>query len=190
MAMRPAVAVLAASLAACAAAPSAEIYFSSATATLQSDGSTVIATASALRSGPGLFSAKEWEDHSLRARVQRDGSVAGYELRETLAYRDESVRRFRTVRIETPDGTVSPELRTLANEKDCISSRSGLACTQFTYVSVPLEESLVSALAENKSAQWKLTFEPESGDPYVATVSAAEAAGLMRRIEAFREQRR
>jgi hypothetical protein len=94
------------------------------------------------------------------------------------------------VRLETPTGTVSPELRTLANEKDCVSSRSGLACTQFTYVSVPLEESLVRALADSKSAQWKLTFEPEAGEAYVATVTSAEAAGLMRRIEAFREQRR
>jgi hypothetical protein len=196
-----AIAVLAAVLGGCAA-PSREAqgqgaavlsqeHFRS-TATVEDsaqEGIATVSTVKGLQEKRALFGGT-WGDNYLRAFIDKKTGRATIQLQQLIYYVDTGWYSFQTVGIETASGVQTRPLTVfrLGEGADCAGASHG--CTRVEQVAIDLDEPLLRAVAgrqrPDQPVEWKFTFASLAGKVYRDTMSAAEVAGFLEAIDAYR----
>ncbi len=126
-----------------------------------------------------------WHDEFLTAVIDRDSGQVSYRLDVSFTYRGAS-RSYKTAEYRGITQLETVPVRVL--KRVAINCPTG-ECTYTEYLEIPLDEALLRHIEEGyvpgKSALWSFRIIPKSGLDYRGSLSNAEVAGLLAKVDAY-----
>lgn len=124
-----------------------------------------------------------WNDHFLRAFVDKRSGKVRYQLYQVIYYRD-AWRYYTMANYETSAGPQSVEATVIS--RDVLSCSGSSGCTFVEHVAFDIPESVLrDVAARGVGGEWSYKFKSKAGIDFPSQVIPAEAAGLMMRVSAY-----
>jgi hypothetical protein len=132
-----------------------------------------------------------WNDYFLRAFIDKKSGKVTYQLYLAMRYQDKGWRNFNRVNYDTPEGVKSESATIISRDVDCANSQ---------YTGCKFEEHLAILLTEKDVRELASTYNParptalmfkassQSGVEFQDGVLAAEAAGLLLKVDQYRAE--
>jgi hypothetical protein len=125
-------------------------------------------------------------DNFLRAIVDKQTGLTVIQLYQTIMYTGQW-RHFRSANYQSPDGLRSTPLIAIEN---AVPTCNGGLCVHDDQVAFDIPEQdlrrIVAAQAGGSEALWRFKFNATSGEDWEDSISVAEIAGLLRRLDQLR----
>ena len=126
-----------------------------------------------------------WHDEFLTAVIDRDSGQVSYQLDVSFTYRGAS-RSYKTAEYRGITQLETVPVRVL--KRVAINCPTG-ECTYTEYLEIPLDEALLRHIQEGyvpgKPALWSFRIIPKAGLDYRGSLSNAEVAGLLAKVDAY-----
>jgi hypothetical protein len=126
-----------------------------------------------------------WHDEFLTAVIDHDSGQVSYRMDVSITYRG-TARSYRTAEYRGIGQLETVPVRVL--KRTVINCPTG-ECTYTEYLAVPLDEALIRHLAEGyvpgKSELWSFRIVAKGGSDYRGSLSNAEVAGLLAKVDAY-----
>ena len=126
-----------------------------------------------------------WHDEFLTALINRDTGQVSYRMDVSITYRG-SARSYRTAEYPGIGQLVAEPVSVV--KRVVINCPTG-ECTYTDYLTVPLDEALLRHLAQGyvpgKPELWSFRIAAKGGPEYRGSLSNAEVAGLLAKVDAY-----
>lgn len=133
-----------------------------------------------------------WDDHFFRAFVDKKTGKVTFQLYQILRYRDSGWRHYNRFNYKTPAGVQTEIAQVISRDVDCSGAGSTYSnCKYEEHVSIMLSEDVMRWFAGTynpaKALEVGMAFKvaSQSGVDHDDVMSAAEAAGLVDRVDAY-----
>ena len=159
-------------------------HFAQTASVSEEDHATKISTERGYVERRGLMG-EVWHDEYLTAVIDRDSRQVSYRMDVSLTYRGGS-RSYKTAEYRGIGRLETVPVRVL--KRVAINCPTG-ECTYTEYLAVPLDEALLRHLAQGyvpgKSELWSFRILAKGGPDYRGSLSNAEVAGLLTKVDAY-----
>jgi hypothetical protein len=126
-----------------------------------------------------------WHDEFLAARIDHDSGRVSYEMDALLTYRG-AARSYRTAEFRGLERLETVPVEVL--RRQVINCATG-ECTYTEHLAVPIDEAVLRHIAQGyvpgKPELWRFRILAKDGPEYRGSLSNAEVAGLLAKVDAY-----